>query len=138
MSSPRHIWWPYAKGMVRQYPVLCERLRVLRCPKTTADYSGMPHGGAPGSQTETLALRELSKTEMAELEAVHKAVRATLRKKGGEDRMKLIHMVYWARSKNEACTVAEAAIKIPCDYSTARRWHAEFMYTVAQFRGLLD
>lgn len=135
MSKPRYIWWGYVRGMIRQYPSLQEQLNDLRSPKMAADYNGMPHDGGPSKQTEDLALQELPRPKMAEYEAVRKAERATLRKSGGADRVKLIGLVYWPAKGHKAVTVKEAALLIPCDYSTARRWHKEFIYTVARFKG---
>lgn len=134
MSRPRYDWWPYVKGMIRRYPTLRERYCDLHSPSMTADYSGMPHGGAGGRSLESLAVRELPSTQQREYEAVRKAVETTGRYRNGTDRLKVIRLVLWDRSH----TLEGAALVVPCSWRTAAQWHGEFIKLVAWFYGLLD
>lgn len=67
-------------------------------------------------------------------DAVQAAVEATERMEDGEDRMKLIKLVYWDGTH----TIDGAAQKIPCGRRTAMRMQRNFFETVARNRGLLD
>ena len=77
--------------------------------------------------------RELYGAALAEQEAVQKAINDTKRKVDGEDRMRLISLVYW---KN--CKIPAAALRVPCSERTALRWNGDFVRLVAKKRGLTD
>lgn len=134
MSSPRYDWWPYAKGMIRRYPQLWEEYAALHSQSVTANYSGMPRGGAGGRIIESLAIRELPSTKQREYEAVQRAIEITERYRNGRQRLAIIRMVLWDRQY----TLEGAALQIPCGYMTARRYHSDFIMLVAKNYGLLD
>ena len=134
MSRPRYDWWPYAKGMIRRYPALRAELVELRTQTVTPGYSSLPGGSGAGRAVEMVAIRELPTTRQREYEAVRQAIEATERMAASRDRLKIIDLVFWKRSH----TLEGAALTIPCSYMTARRYHSEFIMTVASMYGLLD
>lgn len=69
-----------------------------------------------------------------EHEAVKKAVDATLAMDGGANRLKVINMVHWERTR----TLEGAALAVPCDRATAARWQRRFFEEVARNRDLMD
>lgn len=77
---------------------------------------------------------ELSGVALRNHEAVKKAVDATLAMDGGADRLKVINMVHWERTR----TLDGAALAVPCSRRTAAYWQREFFELVAKNRGLLD
>lgn len=83
----------------------------------------------PGSQSS-----ELSGVALRSHEAVKKAVDDTLKMDGGDNRLKVISMVHWERTR----TLEGAALSIPCDRATAARWQRRFFEEVARNRDLLD
>lgn len=83
----------------------------------------------PGSRSD-----ELSGVVLREHEAVKKAVDDTLNMDGGANRLKVISMVHWERTR----TLEGAALEIPCGPATAARWQRKFFEEVARNRDLLD
>lgn len=77
---------------------------------------------------------ELSGVELREYEAVKKAVGETMKMDGGANRLEVISMVHWERTR----TLGGAALVVPCDRATAARWQRKFFEEVARNRGLLD
>lgn len=134
MSRPRYDWWPYVKGMIRRYPALKAELADLRSQSTTPNYSGLPGAAGAIRAAELIACRELPSNKQREYEAVRRAIAATERMTAGRDRLRIIDLVFWKRSH----TLEGAALTIPCSYMTARRYHSEFIMTVASLFGLLD
>lgn len=59
-------------------------------------------------------------------QAVQKAIERTLDKASGEDRLRLVDMVFWRRTHK----TASAADVLYIGESTARRWHNEFVRLV--------
>lgn len=108
MSKPKHYWWGYVKGMIRNYPSLVKK-----------------YGGQPAS---------ILTTEGREYNAVMRAVADTERCCNGMERLKIIRMVLWEGNH----TLAGAALMIPCHEDTAKAWHGEFIKTVAFYYGLMD
>ncbi len=134
MSRPKYDWWGYVKGMIRRYPALKKEYADLHKQSTTPNYTGMPGSGSVGRGVEEVVLRELPTTRQREYEAVQRAIAATGRMSASCDRLKVIDLVFWQRSH----TLDGAALTIPCSYRTARRYHSEFIMTVASMYGLLD
>ena len=77
---------------------------------------------------------ELSGVGLREHEAVKKAVDETLKMDGGANRLKVISMVHWERTR----TLGGAALAVPCSERTANRWQRSFFEEVARNIGLLD
>ena len=73
------------------------------------------------------------KTALAEKMAVSEAIQETGALPNGEDRLKLVNLVFFQQTH----TLEGASQKIPCSRRTARRWHTEFILTVAKKYGLL-
>ena len=134
MSKPRYPWWSYAKSMIRNYPSLKEQYADLHSQSITADYSGAPHPGGESRAVESLAIRELPGTKQREYEAVRRAIATTERYRNGQDRLKVIKLVFWDKSH----TLEGAALMVPCHYKTAQGWHNEFIRLTASYYGLMD
>lgn len=71
---------------------------------------------------------------LAEREAVARAIEDTERMADGANRLELIKLLHWDRTR----TLDGAAGQIPCHRATAARWQREFFEQVARNRGLLD
>lgn len=74
------------------------------------------------------------KVTKKEAEAVKSAIEFTGQKEDGEDRLKVIDLIFWKKTH----TLPGAAMRIPCSERTARRWHTEFIKEVAKNFGLID
>lgn len=83
----------------------------------------------PGSRSS-----ELSGVALREHEAVKKAVDTTTMMDGGANRLKVISMVHWERTR----TLEGAALAVPCEKTTAYRWQRKFFEETARNRDLLD
>lgn len=83
----------------------------------------------PGSRSG-----ELSGVALREYEAVKRAVDDTLKMDGGVNRLKVISMVHWERTR----TLGGAALAVPCSDRTAAYWQREFFELVARNCNLLD
>lgn len=138
MSKLREPWWGFCRNIVRMYPTYLARYRALHEPSMTANYTGMPGDSSPSRSTEEVAARELNQTEQRSLDSVEAAIRATRRRKNGREKLELIRLVYWPRDYRQALTLREAADKLYISEITAKRWHRDFILSVARYRGLLD
>lgn len=134
MSKPRYDWWNHAKGMTRRYEQLKAEMSDLHSQSMTADYSGDVHGSGASRTTEMVAVRELPTNKMREYEAVRRAIEATERCKNGQDKLKIIKLMYW----DETHLLKGAAFEIPVSYDTAKIWHRDFLRLVGAFYGYLD
>lgn len=134
MSKPRYKWWGYIKNIIRAYPGLKKEYEALHEQSITANTSGMPGGGEVSRGTENIAIRELPYTKQREYEAVRRAVEYTKRFKNGEERMKIIDLMYWKNSH----TLAGAGLQVGYGYDRARQIHQEFVVAVATYYGLMD
>lgn len=121
------------KNIIRAYPDYCRELESIREQKITANYSATAHGSGVSKPVETLALRELPHTEQKEYDAVVGAISMTKRLKDGEERLRLIEMVFWRKTH----TLQGAAIACHVSYGTAKRWHNKFIEATARCYGLL-
>lgn len=122
-------------SILRAYPELCAKLQQLKEQHITANYE--PSGGGKGGiarPTESAALAELRGTESKEYNAVRQAIEYTSKLRNGAERNALIDMVFFKKSHS----LEGAAIALFISYSTAKRWHKEFVLAVADFYGLLD
>lgn len=134
MSKPRYKWWGYVKSIIRQYPALKQEYEALHVQSVTASVTGMPGAGDVSRDTEDVAIRELPYTKQREYEAVKRAVAAVKRSPTANDRLALVDMVFWKRSH----TLSGAAYKLNLSYTTAQRYHGEFVISVARYYGLMD
>lgn len=134
MSKPRYRWWGYIKNVIRAYPVLKKEYEALHEQSVTANVSGMPGGGGVSRGTESIAIRELPFAKQREYEAVRRAVEYTRNFKNGEERLKIIDLMYWKNSH----TLAGAGQKVGYGYDRARQIHQEFVVAVATYYGLMD
>lgn len=138
MSQTREPWWGFCRNIVRMYPAYLARYRALHESNMTANYTGVPGSGTPSRATEDVATRELTQTEQRSLDAVEAAIRATQQRKDGKERIDLIRLVYWPKVPNQWLTLKEACDKVHISERTAKRWHRDFILTVARFRGMMD
>lgn len=134
MSKPRYRWWGYIKNVIRAYPGLKKEYEALHEQSVTANVSGMPGSGEVSRGTESIAIRELPFTKQREYEAVRRAVEYTKHFKNGEERLKIIDLMYWKNSH----TLAGAGQKVGYGYDRARQIHQEFIVAVATYYGLMD
>lgn len=133
MSKPRYRWWSYVRRMIRDYPSLKCQWDDLHEQNITADISGMPGGGGTSRTVEAIALRQLPDADdQKDFDAVSKAIEITQMKPNGDDRMRLIELMYWSK-KN--LTAKEAAFHIHIEYITAKRWHGDFVRLVGSCHG---
>lgn len=129
MSKPRYDWWSYVKGMIRRYPELCARQEELRKTSLSPDLSGMPHGhGKISDPVADAALRELPEINRREMEAVRKAIEETKRLDTGEERLRMIRLVFGDRTH----TLEGAAIKLHRCHRTLVQWNGDFIRCVAK------
>ncbi len=133
MSKPRFKWWGYVKNIIRAYPGLKREYESLHEQSITANMSGMPGGGGISRGTENIALKELPLPKQSEYDAVRKAILVTERMRTGEDRLKLMDLVFWKNSH----TLQGAAMAVNVSYDTAIDYHGDFIMTVAYFRDLV-
>lgn len=132
MSKPRYLWWGFVRAMIREYPKLKSDLDDLQAQSTTASLTGMPRGGGNGRTVEGLALRQLPKDSMSIYEAVSGASQITKARADGQERMRLIFLMYWAKKPR---TMQAAALHLHISDATAKRWHGEFVRLVAKRYG---
>lgn len=78
--------------------------------------------------------RPCAGNDLREREAVERAVRQTMRLDNGQDRLRVVELVFWQQTH----TLEGAAMMVPCSERTARRWHTEFIRLVAREYGLLE
>lgn len=135
MSSPRYDWWGYVKGMIRRYPDLCAKEKALHEVSISPNSSGMPGGkGGYSDPTASAALRELPQNSQRELDAVRKAIAETKMNDTGEERLKMMRLVFWEKTH----TLDGAALQCHVSYRTASQWHGDFIRLVAKNFGLLE
>lgn len=77
----------------------------------------------------------LPRVDLLEVDAVATAMNKAAQKPDGRERLELIRLTYWRRSR---VTLQRAAMDIPVSYSTAKRWNREFFLDVAEAMGLYD
>lgn len=133
MSKPRYIWWGMVRSMIRWYPSLKRELDDLHQQKTTAALSGMPGGGGSARSLENEALRRLPRDRQQFYDAVHTTVEGYRTLRDGKERLQLIRLMYWGK---KPVPMARAALQIHISESTAKRWHGEFVRSVARAYGL--
>ena len=63
-----------------------------------------------------------------ERRAVEQAIAKTMEKVDGKERLKVIELTHFKNTH----TLEGAAMKIPCSYETAKKWHGEFIWEVAK------
>ncbi|MBO7184643.1 MAG: hypothetical protein J6V34_02470 [Oscillospiraceae bacterium] len=132
MSRPRYRWWGFVRKMIRDFPMLEKSLEDLHQQNVTADHSGMPKGGGDGRGLESVAMRKLERDDQQCYDAVADATELTKLRPDGQERMKLIHLMYWAK---KPMTARSAAAHLHIADITAVRWHGDFVRLVAERYG---
>ncbi len=134
MSKPRYGWWGYIKHVIRAYPDLKREYHALHEQSITANASGMTGGGGGISRgVECVAMRELPKPKQKEYDAVRQAIEVTEYLKTGQERLKLIDLVFWRGSH----TLSGAAMALNISYDTAIDYHGDFIMMVAWYKDLI-
>lgn len=129
MSKPRYRWWGFLRRMIRDYPGLKNALEDLHQQTVTASLYGMPSGGGTNRGTESSALRKLpNPDDQAAYDAISKAVEMTYLSPSGPEKMELVRLMYWVRCPK---SITAAASELYISTSTAKRWHSQFVRTVA-------
>lgn len=134
MSKPRYRWWGYVRNLVRDYPALDQELQDLRSQQITSSLDHVHGHGIPGRSTEDAALRQLSPAKQAAHDAISKAIEQTRSRSNGEDRIKLIDMVFWRQTH----TLDGAAYALGYSYDRAKQLQGDFLRLVGFNRGLED
>lgn len=132
MSKPRYRWWGFARNMIRDYQGLKQSLADLHRQNMTADNSGMPKGGGGGRTVEGVALRQLPPDDQKVYDAVTRAIELTRMRVDGEDHIKLIQLMYWAK---KPMTAKAASVRLHISDVTAKRWHGDFVRLVGKCYG---
>lgn len=132
MSRPRYRWWGYVRKMIRDYPGLRMDLDDKQQQSVVAGRSGMPGGGGNGRSLETAALQCLDVDDQRCLDAVARAVAITKLRSDGEERLRLIELMYWEK---KPMTISKAADGVHVSERTAQEWHRIFVRCVAKCYG---
>lgn len=64
--------------------------------------------------------------------AIEASIEETRRLVDGEDRLKIVDLVFF----KETHTLAGSAVQVPCSIDTAQKYHADFIRLVGEKRGL--
>lgn len=121
--------------MIRAYPARKKEYEQLHEPSVTANMSGMPGGGGVSRGTEDIAIRELPNAQQREYEAVRRAIEATKLLPNGEQRLRIIELVYWKRIRT---TVEGAAMRVGYSEDRGKQLHGDFVRLVGKMYGLMD
>lgn len=132
MGNATKDWWASARQMLYRYPRIAKDREDLHQQNVTADLSGMPRGGGAGRTTETIAMRQLPPAEEKEYQDVSSALRMTRLLPDGESKVKLIELMYF---KHGGIKMEYAAYRVHISYSTARRWHKDFINLIGKIHG---
>lgn len=131
MSKPRERWWGYVKNVLYAYPVFCAELRTIR-GISAVPMDSMPRSRGAKRTTENTALRGFSGQKAKEYEAVERAISETERLPEGAEVMRLVELVFFKRR----CSLSAAADRCHVSYTTAVRWHGDFIRRVAKYMEL--
>ena len=135
MGKPRYRWWTFAKNMIRDFPEVEKAWKDIHAQSVTANISGMPRGGGDSRIVETVVMRQLPPEDQKLYDAVSQAITHTMLLPNGDDRMKLIRLMYW---QGRIRTIDAVAVCIPVSEITAKRWHGDFIRLVGIYHGLLS
>jgi RinA family phage transcriptional activator len=122
-------WWNYCKFIIRQYPKLKKELETPLETAVTPNYGGIGGGGGISRPVERAVIHDLNPRDQRRYDAVDAAIRKTMEKSSGKDIIRLIDMVYFAKTH----TIAGAALEIPISENQAGRWNGDFIRLVAEF-----
>lgn len=111
MSKPKYPWWDYVKSIVEHHEGQLARIRAWDSTLTKAELQA-------GIAVEWAKCRTLLDCP-----------------EDGEQRLDLIRAAYW---DDEPRNLEKAAELLGIPWTTAKRWHKEFILLVAQPFGMLD
>ena len=127
MGRSKYNWYNNAVHLIRRYPEICRRKRALQEQNIIADYSGMPHSGNAGRNTENVAVKELSPVDEAAYDVITSAIETMSLLAHGEEILRIVDMVDWKRSH----TIYGAAQVMYMHHNTAKAYRKEFIKAVA-------
>lgn len=133
MGKPRYRWWGYVKSVIRAYPEFKKELEELRLQSVTAAYGPVSGHSGTGRPVERAAMKQLSPADQREYEAVTAAMKETARLPDGQERLKIMDLVFFRQSH----TLQGAAMAAHLSYRSARRRQNDFILLVAQNLELL-
>ena len=133
LSTPREPWWGYVRNVLYSYPALKQREKEGMLLGLTASINGMPRAREVPKPVEQAVILQLSDKEQERIEAVERAIHETSRRPLGQQRLKVIDMVFFRQSH----TLNGAADAVHVSYWTAGNWQREFIRRVAKRLSLL-
>jgi len=133
LSTPREPWWGYVRNVLYSYPGLRQRADEGFLFGLTASLDGMPRTGEISKPVERAVVHQLSEKEQERIEAVERAIHETARRPLGQQRLRVIDMVFFRRSH----TLNGAAEAVHVSYWTAGNWQREFIKRVAKRLNLM-
>lgn len=107
MSTYKYDWWPSVVDIVRHYS---------------------------GRKAAQIAGEQLAPQILRECEAVDRAQEIVRALPSGEDRVELIRRLYWRGKKRR---IVDAIQEVHIAEATGKRWHAGFIWVVAQEIGYI-
>lgn len=132
MSKPKYRWWGFVRKMIRDYPTLKKQWEEIHTQSAKEELSGMPKGGGTGRPIESVALRELPSDDEKVYDAVTQAIKITLLRPDGNERIALIRFVYWYDKRH---LLKDAAYRLYISEDTAKEWHGSFVRLVGKCYG---
>ena len=134
MSKPRYAWWGYVKALIRDFPRLEKEHQENFQYNVSHIFTSQPRSKNVSNPVETVVIKYMSSHDGKAFRAVQNAVNYTKLKYDGEERIKLIKMVFWDKTH----TLHGASLNLHISYRWAAQWHGEFIRLVAKYLGLLD
>ena len=131
--SVKHIWWSYARGMVRAYPERCQQYEDLMEQRRTTILDGTPGAKSRGDPVGNL----LGQAEQTALYREYWAVRRALEicSTRNADLLEFVKLYYW---RKPGLSLEGVALKLNYSPETIRKWNRKLLYAVAVNRGLMD
>ena len=127
-------WRSETRDIIRRYPRHLRDESALRTVSVTASINGGRAGRGVSRTTENAAMKDLPQNEQRELDAVRRAIATTMRYRNGQDRIRLVDMMYW-RPYIRAMWVAADELHI--SYGTAKNWHNGFIELVDAYMRIM-
>ena len=126
-------WWSYAKSMIRNYPARKLQYEEMLQQHTAPRLDGTPNAKARGDPVGAL-LEKVEKTAVyKEFSAVNSALRVCSSR--NPYLLEFVKLYYWRRP---GLSLEKIADKLNYSPETIRKWNKTLIYTVANYRGLLD
>lgn len=131
--SVKHIWWSYARGMVRAYPERCQQYEDLIEQRRTPILDGTPGAKSRGDPVGNLLGQAEQTATYKEYWAVRKALEVCSTRNA--DLLEFVKLYYW---RKPGLSLEAVAYRLNYSPETIRKWNHKLIYNVAYYRGLLD